>query len=178
MSKAQAATEYLVILAVVIIIALIVIGVMGGIPQLGTSGKSRVSESYWASQLISLESYAIDRAGFYSLLLKNNNKKIIFLQRIQIGDASYPSVGGSMSIPIATGETFKITYRGGPITGICVGGPPFCQIGAIAVTNRCNTGQSYSYNLSITYQDEAGSIFVISGEGNTVQLIGICSNRI
>ena len=175
--KAQAATEYLIILAVVIIMALIVIGVMGGIPELGTSGRSRVSESYWGVQTVGLEAYAIDRAGFYSLLLKNNNKKIIFLQRIQIGDASYPSRSGSMSIPINTGETFKITYRGGLVPGICLAEqqPPLCQIGP---TNRCNTGQPYSYNFSITYQDETGSISIISGEGNTIPLIGICSNRV
>ena len=175
--KAQAATEYLVILAVVIIIALIVIGVMGGIPGLGTSGRSRVSESYWASQPVSLESYTIDKSGFYSLLLKNNNRRIIFLQKIRIGDASYPSIGGSMSIPINTGETFKITYRGGLVPGICLAEsqPPLCQIGP---TNRCNTGQPYSYNFSITYQDETGSISIISGEGNTIPLIGICSNRV
>src|SRR3989344_3962238 len=164
--KAQAATEYLVILAVVIIIALIVIGVMGGIPGLGTSGRSRVSESYWASQPVSLESYTIDKSGFYSLLLKNNNRRIIFLQKIRIGDASYPSIGGSMSIPITTWDTFKITYKGGIIPGICVGGPPFCQI----MTDRCNTGQPYSYPFNITYQDETGSISIISGEGNTVPL--------
>lgn len=35
MKKGQTATEYLIILAVVIIIALIVVGVMGGIPGLG-----------------------------------------------------------------------------------------------------------------------------------------------
>ena len=38
MKKAQAATEYLIVLAVVIIIALIVIGVMGGIPGIGGAG--------------------------------------------------------------------------------------------------------------------------------------------
>ena len=35
MKQAQGATEYLIILAVVIIIALIVVGVMGGIPGIG-----------------------------------------------------------------------------------------------------------------------------------------------
>lgn len=37
--KAQGVTEYLIILAVVIIIALIVVGVMGGIPGMGKSAE-------------------------------------------------------------------------------------------------------------------------------------------
>jgi len=44
--KGQGATEYLVILAIVIIIALIVVGVMGGIPGVGSGAKSRASASY------------------------------------------------------------------------------------------------------------------------------------
>ena len=37
MSRAQTATEYLIILSVVIIIALIVVGILGGIPDIGSS---------------------------------------------------------------------------------------------------------------------------------------------
>lgn len=39
MKKAQTATEYLIVLAVVIIIALIVVGVMGGFPNKETSAQ-------------------------------------------------------------------------------------------------------------------------------------------
>jgi uncharacterized protein (UPF0333 family) len=43
--KAQTSTEYLIILAVVIVIALIVVGVMGGIPSLGGSDDENVDEN-------------------------------------------------------------------------------------------------------------------------------------
>src|SRR3989344_3264029 len=84
--KAQAATEYLIILAVVIIIALIVIGVMGGIPGLGTAGKSKVSESYWAGQSVGVESYAIDTNGKFKFILKNNGRNSVTITRIAVGN--------------------------------------------------------------------------------------------
>ena len=40
---AQTATEYLIILAVVIIIALIVVGVLGGIPGIGAGDKVKLT---------------------------------------------------------------------------------------------------------------------------------------
>jgi len=59
MKKAQGATEYLIILAIVIIIALIVVGAMGGIPGIGTGAKSRASASFWQTSDIAIPSYAV-----------------------------------------------------------------------------------------------------------------------
>lgn len=49
MSKAQTATEYLVILAVVIVIALIVVGVLGGIPSIGGGASANAVKAQLAN---------------------------------------------------------------------------------------------------------------------------------
>ena len=45
--RGQAATEYLIILAVVVIIALIVVGVLGAFPALSSGITKQQSEAYW-----------------------------------------------------------------------------------------------------------------------------------
>jgi len=61
--KAQGATEYLIILAIVIIIALIVVGAMGGIPGIGTGARSRSSASFWQTADIAIPAYALDASA-------------------------------------------------------------------------------------------------------------------
>jgi len=45
--RGQGTTEYLIILAVVIVIALVVVGVMGWFPGLGTGITEQQSKAYW-----------------------------------------------------------------------------------------------------------------------------------
>ena len=78
--KAQTATEYLIILAVVIIIALIVVGVLGGIPGIGKGAASRTSAAYWQTSDIAIPSYAIGQDGSaddLNLTVRNNNVLMI-----------------------------------------------------------------------------------------------------
>ena len=46
-SKGQGATEYLVILGAVLLVAMVVIALLGWFPQVGGPGRERESESYW-----------------------------------------------------------------------------------------------------------------------------------
>ena len=142
--KAQAATEYLIILAVVIIIALIVIGVMGGIPGLGTSGKSKVSESYWGSQSVGLDAYAVDSTGNFRVTMRNNGRNTISVSRVEIGASGANGYwnGGGTAVSIPSGSTATVAAT------------------AIQVTaDRCTLGRSYSYTANITYTDSSsGSV--------------------
>lgn len=47
--RGQGTTEYLIILSVIIVIALVVVGVMGWFPGLGTTITEGESRAYWAS---------------------------------------------------------------------------------------------------------------------------------
>ena len=76
MKRAQTATEYLIILAVVIVIALIVVGVMGGIPGIGSGGQRGVSDAYWSTAEVGLPLVVVSAGGAESVVLQNNHPKI------------------------------------------------------------------------------------------------------
>ena len=60
--KGQTATEYMIILAVIIVIALIVVGVMGGFPQLGTNINKEKKEEI----IITRTEYCMETFGYNS----------------------------------------------------------------------------------------------------------------
>lgn len=49
MAKAQGSTEYLMVMAVVILVALVVVSILGGFPGFGLSGSEQQSRNYWES---------------------------------------------------------------------------------------------------------------------------------
>ncbi len=48
-NRGQGTTEYLIILAIVIVIALVVVGVLGGFPSIGQGISQGQSKAYWGS---------------------------------------------------------------------------------------------------------------------------------
>jgi hypothetical protein len=147
--KAQGATEYLIILAIVIIIALIVIGVIGGIPGIGTSASSRASASFWASQDVALTDYAISAAGADTVIVKNNLKNAIDLTVVSVNSVDVEA--GTSTLGPGGSKTYS---------------------GAVAA---CTAGQSFSYDVTITYTDKkTGASYTSTGGG--VKLEGTCAN--
>ena len=81
--KSQTATEYLIILAVVVVIALIVVGILGGIPSIGGG----VSEGSARAQLktlpLGIENYASDSLNT-RLIIQNNMPSSVRLTAMTI----------------------------------------------------------------------------------------------
>ncbi len=145
--KAQTATEYLVILAVVIIIALIVVGVMGGIPGIGTGAKSRASSTFWATADIAFSSYSVGSAGV-TLNIKNNKADSITINSISLDSTDL----GVSAVTLTAGQTYTVTNAA-----------PTCTSG------------SYSYGVSINYTDVAtGGDYVYTGNGQKLE--GSCAS--
>jgi hypothetical protein len=71
--NAQASTEYLVILAVVVIVALAVVGVLGGFPTVSKGISERDSATYWQSSDIGLVRYYSDTSGTWAIVRNNKN---------------------------------------------------------------------------------------------------------
>ncbi|MEE9368864.1 MAG: hypothetical protein V3V05_08365 [Pontiella sp.] len=82
-SKSQTSTEYLVILAVVIMIALIVLGAMGGIPSIGSGVSESTAKTRLATLKVGVASY---RQNAHSTLLqfRNNNPHALRLDEMWI----------------------------------------------------------------------------------------------
>lgn len=143
--KAQTATEYMIILAVVIIIAVIVVGVLGGIPGLGGGTKPEASRAYWQSAEVGIVSYAIDKDGRYTFMLRNNRQNAIAFTNITIDNECI----WEGSKVIAPGETKAIQ-------GVSA--------------HHGNAGDRYNYDVNISYtDDETGSGYHLEG---TEELIG------
>ena len=69
--KGQGTTEYLIILAVVIVIALVVVGVMGWFPGLSTGISAQQSKTFWQSTSpLSIIDWDIDGTNA-NLVIKN-----------------------------------------------------------------------------------------------------------
>ncbi len=73
MDKGQLSTEYLVILAVVVIVALIVVTVLGGFIDIGAGAGVQASKSYWRGADIGLLNWKVALAGSSSYFTVRNN---------------------------------------------------------------------------------------------------------
>jgi len=145
--RGQAATEYLIILAVVIIIAIIVIGVIGGFPGMTQGISERESASYWASAHIGLIRYTFSQDGENNMMLvRNNNPFMVTVEHI--------FVDGTDIVPqpytIAPGTTQNFTFT----------------------SFNCSVEGTYSYTVRVVYSDpQYNTVYSFHGEKN---LVGRC----
>lgn len=151
MRRGQAAIEYLIILAVVVIIALIVIGVIGGFPGMTRGVSERDSAAYWSSADVGVTRYFLSATAANSMLVIRNNKLFaINVTSISLG-------GNSVFVtvtPLAPGSSTNIS---------------------INTTNAsCTAGNSYSWITVINYKDAVyGQAYTLTGEK---PLVGTCQS--
>ena len=151
MKRGQAAIEYLIILAVVVIIALIVIGVIGGFPGMTRGISERDSASYWAAADIGITRYYMSATTVYSQLVVRNNR----LFAINFTGISLDS--GSNILNYTTGIVIA------PGSSVAVN---------LTATGCSPAGTSYSKNINISYKDATyGNVYSFTGEK---PLVGTC----
>lgn len=148
--RGQAATEYLIILAVVVIIALIVVGVLSGFSRLAGGITEQQSQTYWAGADIGiLANYRITTAGA-ELTLKNNKPFTLRVTDAQIGGKG--SLGGE-NVTLAPSATTNVVVDSG-------------------ATADCAKGSDFSYNVTISYTEPtSGRDFTFMGD---FPLVGRC----
>jgi len=132
-SKGQGATEYLVLLAVVLMIALVSIALLGFFPGLAGDAKATQSQSYWKSARPFGILEHSQATTFLNLLIQNNDPD----QRTITGIlASGGPVSGCTASPAAAvgllnaGEKRNIT---------------------LSTCTSCTTGAAYELYVNITY---------------------------
>jgi len=145
--KAQGTTEYLIILAVVIVIALVVVGIMGWVPGLGGGISEQQSKTYWAGTAPwSITDWKIG-STVQSIVMQNMTSGRMELKEISLG-----------------GTALSLTDQN------VAGGSTWTANGSAALT--CTSGSRYSFDVVITY-DSPG----IEGktQKGDKPLIGICT---
>jgi len=147
MSKGQGTIEYLIILAVVIVIALVVVGVMGWFPGLGTGITEQQSRAYWKSTApLSISDWKITSTGV-TFTVQN-----LTTDKIQLNDIAVDGVALSLEdVNIAAGAITTTTED---------------------IDANCTSGENYQYDITITYDVVGG----ITGKTLTGQkpLVGTC----
>ncbi len=100
MSKGQGSTEYLVILAVVLVVALIVIGLLGQFTGFGTAGLEQQSRAYWqGTSPFSIQNAKVvntSTAPFITLEVQNKLSQKLTLTDVQFDGVSINSSLGNV----------------------------------------------------------------------------------
>lgn len=104
--KAQASTEYLIIMAIAIIIAIVVISVLSGFIKVGGSTSMKKAKTYWKSADIGFNSWTMSPEGIV-LVLQNNLEYKISVDWVNV---TWPS-GTSVILPVD-----KVLYPGDTYT--------------------------------------------------------------
>ncbi|MBN2457536.1 hypothetical protein JXB31_00205 [Candidatus Woesearchaeota archaeon] len=153
--RAQAATEYLIILAVVIVIALVVVVAMGKFPGIGKSTVGRSSAAYWSTQDVAITDFAVSEGGDDTFVVKNNMRNPVTINTFNIGGKNLSETSGGQ----------KTIGPGGSAT----------YTGTVATDLTCFAGQSFVFSVSVTYTDSnTGATYDFTGEG--MKLEGTCAN--
>jgi len=132
MKKAQASTEYLVILAVVIIIALVVVAVLGGFIDIGRGADVQASKAYWRISDIGLVDWDQSATTFTAVVRNNQDYKIKISALSPDGGATNSSGTG-------------VIQPGGTKT--------------LTAIISCSAGDTYSYPITVFYNDSQHGIY-------------------
>lgn len=159
--KGQAAVEYLIILAVVIIIALVVVGVLGGFPALTRGVSERESAVYWAGADIGFARYTSTSGGspnVTAIIRNNRNFNIKQIDVVTLGGAGNTPNTNNYTGVLAPGQTTAV----------------FFSLGTLADGQCATAGETFSlYPVTFNYQDaQYGTTYTFIG---AKALAGTCS---
>ena len=138
----QGATEYLVLLAVILIIALVAISLLGFFPAMAADAKITQSNTYWRGEAapIAIMEYAIDSSGNVQLILMNNDALgAVSITNISLFD---PSTGDILHT-----ESYSPAYQLSP-------GAQH-EVDLTTDSNLAGT-DVYQFNVKITYRSPGG----------------------
>ena len=85
MTKAQTSTEYLILLAVVIIITLIMINVLADIPLVSKSASNKVAQITLANQYIGISGYPVSNTSTL-IYVQNNERFSVIVTAVTINE--------------------------------------------------------------------------------------------
>ncbi len=158
-TRGQGTTEYLIILAVVIVIALVVVGVLGFVPGIGGSTTEQQSAAYWrgASPFSVLE-YDFDDTA-YTFVVRNNTEQQLTLTEITLdGPVTAASALSVADTVVGPGKTASVSGTYATLGDDC--------------TDLGDT-KTFSYDISVTYNTAN-----ITGKNQVGDrpLVGKCQN--
>lgn len=127
--SAQASTEYLIIIAVVLVLALVILGLMGGFPSFSYNAQAGDSARYWSSSASPIAIIDFKQTGS-ALALRVENRAPLAIRL----DSLTLTAAGSYSV---SGLPLRLSPGGAATLNL--------------TTESCTGHQSISYGVNITY---------------------------
>jgi hypothetical protein len=163
--KGQGATEYLVLLAVVLIVAMVAIALLGFFPGLSYDAKKKESDSYWGGSASPFQIIEHAQTGTQlTIVLKNAQTTQLKINNITIAG------GGSL---------FNVNAANLSQSGVASPNTPYIGAGetkTIYLTDangvNCSAGTIYEYSVNISYDS---TIANQKQYGGSKTIIGKCS---
>jgi hypothetical protein len=155
--KGQTSVEYLVLLAIAIVIAVVAVGVLSGFIKIGTATTyKKKGNIYWKSADIGImdwEVYQTSATQNSTVILQNNKEYQIRVNWVSVGGGAAGTTY-AISKTLLPGDTYKWT-----------GQAPF----------NCTSAGSYSYSVTFSYDNLEHNVLDKTFTG-VEKLAGTCSN--
>ena len=161
--KGQGATEYLVLLAVVLIVAMVAIALLGFFPGMATDAKIGQSRTYWSGQATPfaiLEHTQNSSAGAISFVLQNIEADQRAINNITV-------YGSGLNGTFRTTTLASSYFSGGEKKKIDI------PLSAGTVAGTCTSGSVYEYSVNISFNNSDNSLIKLQVGSKT--LIGKCA---
>lgn len=127
--KAQGSAEYLILLAVVLIIAIVGIALLGGFTGFGGDARLAESKQYWGqARPFGITEFSQQQGTMY-LRIQNTEPERLVITNVSIGNASWADSNG-------------ITFNGGANKNLSVAGLRVCN---------STSYDTFEYNVTFTY---------------------------
>ena len=107
-TKGQASTEYLVILAIAIIISIVVVSLLAGFIKIGGTTSSKTTKAYWKSADIGIPSWSITTTGM-TMIIQNNMEYKINVDFINMTAADGTSITLPINYVLTPGQSYTFS---------------------------------------------------------------------
>ncbi|MCD6227180.1 class III signal peptide-containing protein [Candidatus Micrarchaeota archaeon] len=151
--KGQGATEYLVLLGVVLIVALVAIALLGFFPGLSSNTKETQARSYWSGVASPFQITDYSYSGTtLTINVRNTRSERLTIGNITVNDGSSTVTFTPSSPDDVIGPGGSMTYS---ITGM----------------TSCASGDSFEVDVDIKYATRNG---IVNVEHGSKPLVGKC----
>ena len=163
-AKGQGATEYLVLLAVVLIVAMVAIALLGFFPGLSYDAKKSESDSYWQGARPFQVTEHSQTGSVLTMVIRNVEANQLKFDNISVAGGNFQSyINGTGGIDLSTASP----------TGAYIGSGETKIITANDLNSfNCSSGTIYEYNINFTY--DSGAI-ANKAQYGAKTIIGKCS---
>ncbi len=154
--RGQGATEYLVLLAVVLIVAMVAIALLGFFPGLAGDAKKTQSDAYWRGEARPFAVLEHSQTGTSLIVVLQN---VEAEQRI-LTNGTFTGQGSTGNLNVTAANQYFSAGEKRAFT--------------LALSQNCTSGSTYEYNVNITYSN---ADLTITGQKQfgAKTLVGKCS---